>query len=105
MVFQTYHNTSGTYLESVEQIEDLGGVTITNDLSWSQHVAVTVNKASKVLRTIKRTVAVVVAIKLGLLFYTILSVKKASLTNSNSCCYSLYDDIPQDIKNTHCTAS
>lgn len=49
--------------------------------------------------------AVVVAIKLGLLFYTILSVKKASLTNSNSCCYSLYDDIPQDIKNTHCTAS
>lgn len=59
MVFQTYHNTSGTYLESVEQIEDLGGVTITNDLSWSQHVAVTVNKASKVLRTIKRTVDIV----------------------------------------------
>ena len=44
-----------TCLESVDQIKDLG-VTITKDLSWSQHVAIVVSKANKVLGIIKRTV-------------------------------------------------
>ena len=44
-----------TCLESVERIKDLG-VTITKDLSWSQHVAIVVSKANKVLGIIKRTV-------------------------------------------------
>lgn len=46
---------SDTYLKSVEQIKDLG-VTITKDLMWSQHAAITVSKANKVLGIIKYTV-------------------------------------------------
>ncbi|XP_028407530.1 uncharacterized protein LOC114530144 [Dendronephthya gigantea] len=49
------YSLSGTYLKSVEEVKDLG-VTITKNLSWSQHVAITVNKANKVLGIIKRTV-------------------------------------------------
>ena len=41
-----------TFLKSVDQIKDLG-VTITKDLSWSQHVAIVVSKANKVLGIIK----------------------------------------------------
>ena len=41
-----------TFLKSVDQIKDLG-VAITKDLSWSQHVAIFVSKANKVLGIIK----------------------------------------------------
>ena len=43
------------HLRAVESFQDLG-VTITRDLSWSEHVGVTTNKANKVLGTILRTV-------------------------------------------------
>ena len=43
-----------TCLESVDQVKDIG-VTITKDLSWSQHVAIVISKANKVLGIIKQT--------------------------------------------------
>ena len=47
-----------TCLKSVDQVIDLG-VTITKDLSSSQHVAIVVSRANKVLGIIKRTVGAV----------------------------------------------
>ena len=42
-------------LKDVDNFKDLG-VTITRDLSWGNHISLTVNKASKVLGSIKRSV-------------------------------------------------
>ena len=42
-------------LKDVDNFKDLG-VTITRDLSWSNHISITVNKANKVLGSIKRSV-------------------------------------------------
>ena len=42
-------------LNDVDNFKDLG-VTITRDLSWGNHISVTVNKANKVLGSIKRSV-------------------------------------------------
>ena len=45
----------GKELKCVNGVKDLG-VHFTRDLSWSEHVGVTINKAKKVLGIIKRTV-------------------------------------------------
>ena len=42
-------------LKDVDSFKDLG-VTLTKDLSWGNHIAVTVNKANKVLGLIRRSV-------------------------------------------------
>ena len=42
-------------LKNVDNFKDLG-VTITRDLSWGNHISITVNKANKVLGSIKRSV-------------------------------------------------
>ena len=42
-------------LEDVDNFKDLG-VTITRDLSWGNHISLTVNKANEVLGSIKRSV-------------------------------------------------
>ena len=42
-------------LKDVDNFKDLG-VTITRDLSWGNHISITVNKANKVLGSIKRSV-------------------------------------------------
>ena len=42
-------------LKDVHNFKDLG-VTITKDLSWDNHIGITVNKANKVLGSIKRSV-------------------------------------------------
>ena len=42
-------------LKDVHNFKDLG-VTITKDLSWGNHIGITVNKANKVLSSIKRSV-------------------------------------------------
>ena len=52
------YSLAETCLKSIDQIIDLG-VTITKDLSWSQHVAIIVSRANKVLGIIKRTVGAV----------------------------------------------
>ena len=44
---------NGEILKSVKNIKDLG-ITISYDLSWSNHIYIVVNKANKVLRVIKR---------------------------------------------------
>ena len=45
----------GERLSSVSSVKDLG-ITISHDLSWTLHVVVVVNKSSKVLGLIKRTI-------------------------------------------------
>ena len=45
----------GQPLKDVNNFKDLG-VTITKDLSWSNHISITVNKANKVLGFVKRSV-------------------------------------------------
>jgi hypothetical protein len=48
--------TLGTsILKDTESFKDLG-VTVSRDLTWSKHVCITVNKANKILGTIKRSV-------------------------------------------------
>ena len=42
-------------LKDVDNFKDLG-VTVTKDLSWGNHISITVNKANKVLGSIKRSV-------------------------------------------------
>ena len=44
-----------TPLKNVSNFTDLG-ITITRDLSWGNHISITVNKANKVLGSIKRSV-------------------------------------------------
>ena len=45
----------GQPLKDVNNFKDLG-VTITKDLSWSNHISITVNKVNKVLGFVKRSV-------------------------------------------------
>ena len=45
-----------TPLKNVSNFTDLG-ITITRDLSWGNHISITVNKANKVLGSIKRSIA------------------------------------------------
>jgi hypothetical protein len=49
------YSLAETCLKSVDQIIDFG-VNITKDLLWSQHVAIVISRANKVLGIIKRTV-------------------------------------------------
>ena len=51
----TSYTLGTTQLKDVTNFKDLG-VTVTRNLSWSEHVHITVNKANKILGTIKRTV-------------------------------------------------
>ena len=46
----------GTSLKSVKCVKDIG-IMVTSDLSWSEHVNVTVNKAKKLLALVHRTVS------------------------------------------------
>ena len=46
---------TSTTLKDVNNFKDLG-VTITKDLSWSNHISITVSKANKVLGFVKRSV-------------------------------------------------
>ena len=58
---------NGEILKSVKNIKDLG-ITISYDLSWSNHIYIVVNKANKVLRVIKRVLGSNSVNKFPLLF-------------------------------------
>lgn len=60
----------GMVLKDVKSLKDLG-ITISKDLTWSEHISIIVNKANQVLGLIRRTVGTANTTTFSLLYKTL----------------------------------